>query len=121
MKPIELNIKDIDLTNKKIDKKDLKPLNVLFFYADWCGHCVNFRPTYNTASNAVGSLINFYQFNEKKSDEVLTAFKVKAFPTIFLINKNGKVIKEYKGPRDSEHSFVAELCKMSLNCPRKYL
>ncbi len=120
MKPIELNPKDFNLNTKQVIRNGHKPLNVLFIYANWCGHCIRFKPIYSLAATGVGSFINFYQFDEKKSEAVLTAYKVNSFPTILILDNQGKVIKEYKGPRDSEHSFISELCKMSLNCPRKY-
>lgn len=119
MRPIEVSESDFNLNSKTLKKNNLKDLNILFVYANWCGHCIRFKKIYIETASAVGSVINFYKVDSDKSSNLLKALNVKGFPTLFIIDKNGKVIKEFNGDRSSTEKFIGEICKMTINCPRK--
>lgn len=119
MRPIELVETDFNLNTKTLKKNGIKDLNILFVYANWCGHCTRFKKTYIETASAVGSVINFYKIDSDKSPNLLRSLNVKAFPTLFIINKNGKVVREFTGDRSSTEKFIGEICKMTINCPRK--
>lgn len=87
--------------------KDDKCTFVLFF-ADWCGHCQNFKPTYINFANII-TFMKVCAVNVDNNKELInkmskTNFPVKGFPTL-LIFKNGKVIEEYRGDRS-----IKDLC-----------
>lgn len=115
MLPRELKESDFNLSKKSI-KNPNKPLSVLFIYLDWCTHCRNFKPIYNETAKILGSSVGVYQIDSDKSPELMKSFNISHFPTILLFDKNGKLIKEYTGPRQDPNVFIASLCKMAL-CP----
>jgi len=71
-----------------------KPAFVLF-YADWCGHCTAFKPTWDLLKGAANKKIDMLQTNV---DADYKAFNVDSFPTMKLIN--GKSVINYNGGRD---------------------
>lgn len=71
------------------------------FYADWCGHCHHFKPTWDKMKQIVEEkglsleLEEFEQQDMTKDQEE----KVNGFPTIF-IKKDGKPEYAYEGSRE---------------------
>lgn len=119
MLPIEVVESDFNLNTKTLKKNGIKDLNILFVYANWCGHCTRFKKIYKETASAVGSVINFYKIDSDKAKNLLVELKVKAFPSLYIINKNGKVVKEFTGDRSTSEKFIGEICKMTINCPKK--
>ncbi|CAJ1971898.1 unnamed protein product [Sphenostylis stenocarpa] len=79
---------------------------VVAFYAPWCGHCKKLAPEYEKAASILSSLDNpvllaKVDANEKKNKGIAKEFKVQGFPTIKILRNGGKVVQDYKGPRDA--------------------
>jgi len=81
-------------------KYNLKNPTLLFFHADWCGHCVRFMPTFDKfAKNINGGKLNIVKFNADKDPNYIKSFNVEGFPTILLhVPKENKYIN-YNGDR----------------------
>lgn len=77
--------------------------------AEWCGHCKNFLPVWNTLQNMdeFKTRYKFSTYDEKEDkDEIKNLeesgnIQVKGYPTL-LINANNNV-REYNGPKEMEH------------------
>ena len=68
-------------------------VNVMKFYADWCGHCTTFKPIWDEVKNSLqSSKISFKEFNADIHKRELEHYDVQSFPTI-LIENNGDIIK----------------------------
>ena len=85
-----------------------KPVLILYF-AEWCGHCVAFKPTWDAIKKKLETNKGIHVIEVENSNIKYlpkTNQSIQAFPTIQLIKK-GKV-KEYTGFRmlDSIISFV---------------
>ena len=81
----------------------------LLLYADWCGHCKNFKPVWKNIhsemKNELGALNTIMaQIEEKNINKINNKPKfmgdILGYPTIRVIDING--FEDYKGERDKE-------------------
>lgn len=86
---------------REMIQKHKRPV-VVAFVSDGCGHCVEMKPAYETASQSAD--LPFLVVNANDHDGLATEFGLKGVPTV-LRCENGVVTKEYAGPRDTQ-SFV---------------
>ncbi len=118
MKTIELTEADFDISKKIIKRNNLKNINLLLIYVDWCGHCKRFKPIYEETSKTIGSTINMYKIDGDLCPNVAKMYNIRGYPSILMLDDKGKMISDYKGPRDTKMSFMQNICKMSMNCPK---
>jgi thiol-disulfide isomerase/thioredoxin len=82
---------------------------VALFYADWCPHCVNFKPIFQkakdtmtnkpcTASNLKGKKLRFEMVDCEACPALAKQYSVNGYPTVKLITGEG--ITEYSKGRD---------------------
>lgn len=94
-KKILLNISNINFIKPKNKK-----FGFILFYTPWCKHCNNMKDIWSEL--AIENINNFYFGsvnceNLKEGNDYLSAkLKVTAYPTIMVINKNGR-LTEYIG------------------------
>jgi len=78
-----------------------EPVNIMFFYANWCPHCKTSKPVWEEVSSEyTNKIINGYRLTfsgidctEKNKDtsKMLDAYGVDGYPTIKMI-KDGQTI-----------------------------
>lgn len=90
-------------TNVSTPKYTLK-----LFFANWCGHCTNFKPIWNSLKSKYSNNINFIDVDCSENGPELPY--VKGFPTI-AIYKDDKYIKNYEDgrTRNEFESFLRTL------------
>ena len=77
---------------------------VALFYADWCPHCVEFKPDYKKAmsklngKNHKGKNLRFEMVDCDKYKSLSKEYDVGGFPTVKILNSDGSK-NEYKGDR----------------------
>ena len=78
---------------------------LLMFYADWCGHCKNTKPAYQTAAN--DTEITFLLLNSETdgANEFMAQENVGGYPTIKKY-KGTESLEDYLGDRSVE-SLIA--------------
>lgn len=97
-KPIEesFNINNLPISNNmSLDKNNM---NMVLFYAPWCGHCKTILPDWNKLETHYnnkqinGRKINIVKINCDENTKIATHYDIQGYPTIKLlsINKNGK-------------------------------
>jgi thiol-disulfide isomerase/thioredoxin len=84
-------------------------INLMLFKADWCGHCKQFKSTWEHISKVYKNKFNFVVYDADKQKEYFEEYKVDAFPT--LLAKNGNNIITYNGDRSMEdlNNFLQEI------------
>lgn len=89
---------------------------VVLFYADWCGHCKNFMPTWDEVSNELNQdgnnkmiKVNLGDKNTQ-NEEIMEKYNVSGFPTIVFVDntQTSQVLEVYEDDRtkDKLTSFV---------------
>ena len=96
----EGNVEDLETTLENSDKKTL-----LFFSADWCGHCKNFKPVWEELSSVENKKkANFINVNcsdneDEKIQKIMSKYSVKGFPTLMIYDSSDKSMTEYNEDR----------------------
>jgi len=94
-----------------------KDVNITLYYAEWCGHCINFKPEWNKLKANIDKLndknITYNEYEEKQIDKNL---QIAGYPTIhFNIKMNGKNYNiNYDGKRNSDIMFniISQIMKI---------
>jgi len=88
-----------------------KPI-LMLFHAGWCGHCVEFMPTFRKLEKEFinSEKLNTVKISDKNS-KLIETYQIGGFPTIKLYD--GKNFHEYNGGRDivSIRHFVNGILK----------
>jgi len=80
---------------------------VALFYADWCPHCVSFKPDYKKAMSELngneykGKTLRFVMVDCEKYKSLAKKYDVNGFPTVKILNDDGSN-EEYDGERTFE-------------------
>lgn len=84
---------------------------ITLYYADWCGHCVRFKPVWKELkeyikSNKIPIIMEDYEADKDK--EIVDKAGVRSFPTI-LVEEETKKTFEYNGDRSSVRKILDTL------------
>jgi thioredoxin-like negative regulator of GroEL len=79
---------------------------MILFKADWCGHCNEFKKTWEELQTQLNGKVKFVTYDSEADTKVMNKYKVSGFPTLML-QKDDQMIK-YKGMRniDSLVKFI---------------
>ncbi len=70
---------------------------VIKFYADWCGPCKIYGPTFDRVKEDLQDIIEFKEINvEQDTDNLSGEYKVKGIPMTILL-EDGEVVKSKSG------------------------
>jgi thiol-disulfide isomerase/thioredoxin len=105
-----------EMSDTLIDSTSVKPnlspakgeCVVALFYADWCPHCVNFKPHYKKAMADLngkpgkdGKKLRLEMVDCDADKNISKKYDVSGYPTVKLIKDNGQQV-EYGGERTYE-------------------
>ncbi len=80
--------------------------SVIDFYADWCGPCKAFAPTFDRYASTLSTKVSFYKVNVDNNEDICTKYGIRAMPT-FLFMENGAVVGTVTGA--NEMAFRSKL------------
>ena len=76
---------------------------ILFVYADWCGHCQAFKPEWNKFEKICKEGGNTCRaINGDENPDLAKKYNIEGYPTILKCDKNGNKIEEYGGQRSAD-------------------
>jgi protein disulfide-isomerase A6 len=94
-------------------------VQVVEFYAPWCGHCQNLKPAYEKAAKNLDGLARVAAVNcdEDENKALCGQFGIQGFPTLKIVRpgkKYGKpVVEDYNGPRSAKDIVNAVVDKIN--------
>lgn len=91
-------------------------VTLMYFSATWCGHCQDFKPTWEKLQKYVknnsddfASSVKLINYDSDRDTKQFEKYNVKQFPTLILLKDDGSTIK-FEENRDLEtlKSFIFE-------------
>ena len=80
---------------------------VTLYYANWCGHCKQFKPTWDALKKVFDqNNIDHTEYEDPKDEKIIQEAGVEGFPTIRIEKDNEEY--EYNGGRDA-NSIIHEV------------
>jgi thiol-disulfide isomerase/thioredoxin len=68
------------------------------FKAEWCPHCISFKPTWENLIKNFESKVNFVMYDSEKNASECKENKIEGYPTLILKTKSKAI--EFVGHRD---------------------
>ena len=91
------NITTQDFKEKVFDYDTHKDWNfigdkpaIIDFWAEWCGPCRAFAPTFQELSKEMEGKVDFYKVDTEAEQELAAVFGIRSIPSILFIPKDGK-------------------------------
>lgn len=119
-----LTHKDFELGRKvQIVKRGMRGQpGILLVWAEWCGHCIRFKPDFERLSKILGKDFRCAMLESKQleaSPQLNARLKVEGFPTLKFFDQEGSIIADYpaRAPRDID-TMLKYICDVYHKCAR---
>ena len=105
-----LKLKSYEQNHKIMNGGKAPKATLNLFKAEWCPHCVNFKPTWNKIQEN-NDKISFKTYDADVHKKDIKKFEVQGFPTLILTTGDKAI--EYVGQRDynSIQEFISTYTK----------
>jgi thioredoxin 1 len=90
------------LNDSNFKKQISAGINVVDFWAEWCGPCKMMSPVLNKVANETKGTATICKVNVDHAKQTAAKFNIKSIPTI-IIFKYGKEVKRIVGVKTKEH------------------
>ena len=115
-------LETLDMNNLPISNNmslDKNNMNMILFYAPWCGHCNTLMPHWNKLEKQYnhqkinGKNINIVKINCDENPQLATRYDIQGYPTIKLLSINNNdppMLYDYEDAR--EYSKIEQFINM---------
>ncbi len=91
-------VKEIKSIDDLSGQQSSQSLKVLDFYADWCGPCQAFAPTFEKIAGEYHERIEFIKINIDAAPSLASEFGIKSIPTIVVIQDQNEIGRSVGAP-----------------------
>jgi len=85
----------------------MSTIELLDFYADWCGPCHHMEPIIQEIEKELGDSVKINKINVDTDQDTAGEYNVMSMPT-YIIKKDGKVVDQLVGVQ-SKDTLLAKL------------
>lgn len=98
-----LDVRSPEQANELEEMIKAGPLALILVYADWCGHCHKYMPTWEKFEKTPGRTANIAKVHHDMLENVPTIkdAKIQGYPSVIRVEPSGK-ITDYKVPGSPE-------------------
>lgn len=92
---------------------------MLLIYANWCGHCVRFKPTFNQIHNKIGkdyAMASIEHEDFKDNTKFINLLNFRGYPSIKFFDQNGNIIGDFNENDRNEKTILKHICKVYHHC-----
>jgi thioredoxin-like negative regulator of GroEL len=101
-------MRHLEINKNNIKNKNISGVNkgpwMVWFHADWCGHCRNMDNEWDTMTKTNNNFNTLKLESEAIPNSQFKNESIRGFPTIIMV-KNGKKVGEYSNERNAD-SFI---------------
>lgn len=104
--------------SKKVENFNNDVSELMFFSAEWCGHCQDFKPVWKNLVKEMEkepykNKIILQNYDNEEDSEIFKKYNVTQFPTLIL-KKEDETTVEFEGSRDLKTltGFIDDNLKM---------
>ena len=98
--PELFGIAGLNQDSNKHQNVNRKNHTILFFHADWCGHCQSFKPEWGKFEQwCDNNNVKYKSVEGDKHPELSQKYKIEGYPTVIKVDSSGELVEEFTGPR----------------------
>lgn len=101
-KTIETVLNDYNYKNGSFYLKNNERKGLVLVYAHWCGYCNMLTPIWKKLAKKYNIKAIHVENKKSGNNKMSEQLNVEGYPTIFYIEKDGKIGKKYEGDRSIE-------------------
>jgi len=108
----------LDTFNETIEENDTVLVD---FWADWCGPCKSFAPTFETASEENPDLV-FAKVDTEDQSELAQAFGIRSIPTLMIFRERVLLYSQPGAlPASALEDLISQVRELDMDDVRRQL
>ena len=92
---------------------NIGPVTLVLVYADWCGHCTDYKPSWKTLEDAPNRSANIIKVHHDMMDKIpsIANANIQGYPSVIKVLPNGK-LEEYTGETGQKTNAMPDMRNM---------
>jgi len=114
--------KTVELTNDNLNEIiDNNPIVIVDFWAEWCGPCKSFGPTFEAAAEVNDDVV-FAKVNTEEQQELGGMFQIRSIPTLMVFKEQIVVFSQAGAlPASALDELITNAKELDMDMVRKQI